>query len=169
MTNELENKEEMGCTISRRNFIKHSSMAVIGVYVLGCDTSSSKQALGFLLLDMKKCQGCISCMLACSLAHEGVENLSLSRIQVLQNPYGKWPNDITIGGTVEGKIQTSKRIHIESTARVQGSLNTPRLSIEEGAVFNGDTAMGKESEQVAGANTALDSTETVDKKPLKKA
>ena len=96
MTGKLEKKERADISYSRRDFIKHSGMAVIGVYVLGCDMQSKKQALGFLLLDMKKCQGCISCMLACSLAHEGVENPSLSRIQVLQNPYGKWPNDITV-------------------------------------------------------------------------
>jgi protein NrfC len=96
MAGKLEKKEQTDSSFSRRDFIKHSGMAVIGVYVLGCDMQSKKQALGFLLLDMKKCQGCISCMLACSLAHEGVENPSLSRIQVLQNPYGKWPNDITV-------------------------------------------------------------------------
>lgn len=96
MTNNREDNEKKVFPVSRRDFIKQSGMAVIGVYMLGCDIHSNKQALGFLLLDMKKCQGCISCMLACSLAHEGVENLSLSRIQVLQNPYGKWPNDITV-------------------------------------------------------------------------
>jgi len=36
-------------------------------------------------------------MLACSLVHEGEENLSLARIQVTQNPYGKFPFDISIG------------------------------------------------------------------------
>ncbi len=96
MSNKPENKEKNVFPVSRRDFIKHSGMAVIGVCVLGCDIGSKKQALGFVLLDMKKCQGCISCMLACSLAHEGVENLSLSRIQVLQNSFGKWPNDITV-------------------------------------------------------------------------
>jgi len=96
MAGKLEKKEQTDISFSRRDFIKHSGMAVIGMYVLGCDMQSRKQALGFLLLDMKKCQGCISCMLACSLAHEGVENPSLSRIQVLQNPYGKWPHDITV-------------------------------------------------------------------------
>jgi protein NrfC len=35
-------------------------------------------------------------MLACSLVHEGVENLSLARIQVLQDPFEKWPDDVTI-------------------------------------------------------------------------
>ena len=96
MTINRGDKEKNVFPVSRRDFIKQSGMAVIGMYILGCDIHSNKQALGFLLLDMKKCQGCISCMLACSLAHEGVENLSLSRIQVLQNPHGKWPNDITV-------------------------------------------------------------------------
>jgi protein NrfC len=35
-------------------------------------------------------------MLACSLVHEGVENPSLSRIQVLQNSFLGWPEDLTI-------------------------------------------------------------------------
>ena len=51
---------------------------------------------GYLLVDDKKCQGCVSCMLACSLVNEGVENLSLSRIQVIQNSFDKWPHDLTI-------------------------------------------------------------------------
>jgi protein NrfC len=33
-------------------------------------------------------------MMACSLVHEGAVNLSLSRIQVLQNSFDKWPDDI---------------------------------------------------------------------------
>jgi len=46
---------------------------------------------GYLLVDPKKCSGCLTCMMACSVAHEGKENLSLSRIQILQTnftPYG---------------------------------------------------------------------------------
>ena len=49
---------------------------------------------GRLLIDTKKCQGCMTCMLACSLVHEGKENLSLSRIQVVQSSFEKYPNDI---------------------------------------------------------------------------
>ena len=51
---------------------------------------------GYLLVDMEKCQGCVSCMLACSLVHEGVEGLSLSRIQVMQNSFASFPDDLTI-------------------------------------------------------------------------
>jgi protein NrfC len=34
-------------------------------------------------------------MLACSLAHEGEENLALSRIQIIQNVFGAYPKDIS--------------------------------------------------------------------------
>jgi protein NrfC len=51
---------------------------------------------GYLLVDVKKCQGCLSCMLACSLIHEGAESLSLSRIQIMQNSFASFPVDLTI-------------------------------------------------------------------------
>jgi protein NrfC len=51
---------------------------------------------GYLLVDMKKCQGCMSCMLACSLIHEGVEGLSLSRIRIMQDSFASFPDDLTI-------------------------------------------------------------------------
>ena len=35
-------------------------------------------------------------MLACSLVHEGVMNLSFSRIQVIQNSFASFPDDVTI-------------------------------------------------------------------------
>ena len=49
---------------------------------------------GYLLVDTKKCGACESCMLACSLVHEGRSNISLSRIQITQDPFGKFPNDV---------------------------------------------------------------------------
>jgi protein NrfC len=51
---------------------------------------------GYLLVDIAKCQGCLSCMLACSLIHEGVESLSLSRIQIMQDSFASFPDDLTI-------------------------------------------------------------------------
>ncbi|MGD9047993.1 MAG: 4Fe-4S dicluster domain-containing protein [Anaerolineae bacterium] len=51
---------------------------------------------GYLLVDIEKCQGCLSCMLACSLIHEGGESLSLSRIQIMQNSFESYPADLTI-------------------------------------------------------------------------
>jgi len=97
--------------ISRRYFLRIAGSVAIGVSAGGY--AGVKEALpkivkladgrsgipvsgGYLLVDVKKCQGCVSCMLACSLVNEGVENLSLSRIQVIQNSFDKWPNDLTI-------------------------------------------------------------------------
>ncbi len=51
---------------------------------------------GYIVVDQKKCAGCIACMVACSLVHQGECTPSLSRIQVLQNPFGCFPNDIEI-------------------------------------------------------------------------
>ena len=51
---------------------------------------------GYLLVDTKKCTGCCSCMLACSLAHEGRSNLSLSRIQIVEDVFGSYPTDISM-------------------------------------------------------------------------
>jgi len=44
----------------------------------------------------KACSGCQTCLVICSLVHEGKENLSLSRIQILSDSFGGFPTDITI-------------------------------------------------------------------------
>jgi protein NrfC len=104
--------------ITRRDFIKVTGAIVIVAGVGGCSpfardegavptaTSGTGPALvatgeippadGYLIVDIKKCQGCLSCMLACSLIHEGVESLSLSRIQIMQDPFQSFPDDLTI-------------------------------------------------------------------------
>jgi protein NrfC len=86
--------------INRRTFLKYSGIIAIGVNWYGIDCFGQQTAVGaskgYLLIDSKKCQGCQTCMLACSLVHEGEENLSLARIQVVQNPFGKYPSDIRL-------------------------------------------------------------------------
>jgi protein NrfC len=110
--------------INRRDFIKVTGAIILVAGTGGCkpsatdksrvatDTSGTGGALvtadavlsaggippadGYLLVDIEKCQGCVSCMLACSLIHEGAESLSLSRIQVMQNPFETFPDDLTI-------------------------------------------------------------------------
>ena len=52
------------------------------------------ESQGYLIVDPKKCTGCGSCMLACSLAHEGKLTLAFSRIQIQNNPLGHFPLDI---------------------------------------------------------------------------
>jgi protein NrfC len=99
---------------TRREFLKCTGTIVFmvgsGLYVPALGASSNPRSPkgslpnaagippsdGYLLVDIKKCQGCASCMLACSLVHEGVESLSLSRIQIIQNSFKDFPEDITI-------------------------------------------------------------------------
>lgn len=90
---------------SRREFLKLSSSVALGTVIGGAapgliwldkGLAALPASGGYLLVDTRKCQGCMTCMLACSLAHEGKENLSLSRIQVIENPFEKFPDDITI-------------------------------------------------------------------------
>ena len=86
---------------SRRDFLKLSVGAVAGGAVprliwLGDGLAAIPAAGGYLLVDTRKCQGCLTCMLACSLVHEGRASLSLSRIQVVQNPFERFPDDIIL-------------------------------------------------------------------------
>ena len=52
----------------------------------------------------------------------------------------------TINGTVNGDIVATEKIHLGRTARVVGNIATPRLVIEEGAVFEGGCNMLKARE-----------------------
>jgi len=89
--------KKAGLSFSRRDFLKASGILVIGVGFGGCTSLNAVPASkGYLLVDTKKCQGCLTCMLACSLVHEGFESLSLARIQVVQNPFQNFPGDINI-------------------------------------------------------------------------
>ena len=94
-----------GKDFSRRNFLKMSGKVVIGTSVatvlpnliwLDEGLAAIPASEGYLLVDVKKCQGCMSCMLACSLVHEGVESPSLARIQVIQNAFQSFPDDLTV-------------------------------------------------------------------------
>lgn len=97
----MSNKE-----ISRRDFLKvgSASAACLGLgallgdgwFGLGNGVVAMAASEGYLVVDTKKCAGCQSCMLACSLTHEGKENLSLSRIQIIQDSFVGFPNDIRI-------------------------------------------------------------------------
>lgn len=59
------------------------------------DRKKGSSLKGYILVDTKKCQGGMTCMLACSWVQEGEENRSLSRIQVLQDPLELFPHDPT--------------------------------------------------------------------------
>jgi protein NrfC len=100
----MKNKDELKSGLTRRGFLKLSGTAVLGIGVSGMTTflwtKDGRAAIpvsgGYLVVDVEKCQGCVTCMMACALAHEGVASLSLARLQVLQDSFAKWPDDLTI-------------------------------------------------------------------------
>jgi protein NrfC len=114
----MSGQKDQNATITRREFIKVTGSIILvagmrrhgtckaDASLASTDTPGTRLFLvgvdeippadGYLLVDIEKCQGCVSCMLACSLIHEGVESLSLSRIQIMQNSFEGFPNDLTI-------------------------------------------------------------------------
>ncbi|MDY0339660.1 MAG: 4Fe-4S dicluster domain-containing protein [Coriobacteriia bacterium] len=89
-------------TISRRQFFTGVGGLGVGIVLGGTlfnglllpdEVIAIPASQGYLLVDSKKCQGCNTCMMACSLTHHGVQSLSLSRIQVIQDPFAKFPDD----------------------------------------------------------------------------
>ncbi|MEJ7849230.1 MAG: polymer-forming cytoskeletal protein [Pyrinomonadaceae bacterium] len=53
-----------------------------------------------------------------------------------------------INGTVNGDIIASEKIQLGRTARVVGNIQTPKLLIEDGAIFEGSCSMMKSREVV---------------------
>ncbi len=109
--NNISEKKSGEQAVSRRYFLKFAGMTVFTVGS-GCYAVFPKHvpaileknligtglpaSSGYLLVDPQKCQGCMTCMLACSLVNEGAHNLSYSRIQIVQNPFEHFPVDIRI-------------------------------------------------------------------------
>jgi cytoskeletal protein CcmA (bactofilin family) len=56
---------------------------------------------------------------------------------------------VSIRGRVSGHVRGRQRIELLSGCRVQATLVTPRLVIEDGAFFHGECQMGQGSEAVA--------------------
>jgi len=90
---------------SRRDFLVGGSAALAagalaatpGVKTAeASEEASLPESKGYLLYDSKKCIGCTTCMLSCSMVHHGEQNLSLSRIQIIQDSFGKFPDDLQI-------------------------------------------------------------------------
>lgn len=86
--------------ISRRDFLVTGGAVAAGTLITGTMAKADEKKVsypvsrGYLVYDTKKCIGCTTCMLACSLTHYGVQSLSRSRIQIIQDSWGKFPDDI---------------------------------------------------------------------------
>lgn len=48
---------------------------------------------------------------------------------------------IIIRGSVEGDVTARKKVELESPARLLGNIDTPRLVVTEGVLFDGDCSM----------------------------
>jgi len=99
-----EKESEKG-KISRREFVVAGGTVIAGGAVAACtlsDASASQASdefplsTAYLVYDSRYCAGCQSCMLACSLVHEGAACTSLSRIQIARAVLTKYPDDIQI-------------------------------------------------------------------------
>jgi len=54
---------------------------------------------------------------------------------------------VSINGHVDGTILANERILLDSTAAMKGRLVTPKISIQDGAVFDGELQMSGKSNQ----------------------
>jgi protein NrfC len=102
-TNTAEEKK-----LSRRAFVVGSGTVLAGGVIVGAAASAAAaqggaqiqkasypRATKYLVYDSRMCAGCLSCMMSCSLVHDGATSLSLSRIQVHRSILTKFPLDIT--------------------------------------------------------------------------
>ena len=62
---------------------------------------------------------------------------------------------VSIRGTVTGRVCGRQRLELLAGARVQGTLVSPRLVIEEGAFFQGDCDMSPSAQNGPGGQPAL--------------
>ncbi len=60
---------------------------------------------------------------------------------------------VSINGNVDGTIVASERILLDTTASIKGRLVTPKISIQDGAVFDGELQMSRKPESAPKAVT----------------
>lgn len=85
--------------ITRRQFLLGSGALGTAVFLPGrllAIPNTIADSKGFLVVDLKKCQGCGTCMMACALAHSGIASYTLSRIQIQQDSFVDWPDDVSM-------------------------------------------------------------------------
>ena len=61
---------------------------------------------------------------------------------------------ISVNGSVQGSLAAKERIHLDQTARIEGQIITPRLSISEGASFDGEITMSDRSSKLSRPHAA---------------
>jgi cytoskeletal protein CcmA (bactofilin family) len=59
---------------------------------------------------------------------------------------------LIVRGRVEGNVEAKERVELTAPARLFGNIDTPRLIITEGVVFDGDCSMGAAKQKSGVAN-----------------
>jgi cytoskeletal protein CcmA (bactofilin family) len=62
---------------------------------------------------------------------------------------------VVIRGKVEGNVTAKEKVELFSPARVLGNISTPRLTVAEGVVFDGDCSMGMAKRRSGVASSQL--------------
>jgi protein NrfC len=104
---ELKEKASEKKKYSRRDFLAISGTVVAADLLMTAapgikgapaeaEEISYPASIGYLVYDSKKCIGCTTCMLSCSTVHYGEQSLSLARIQIIQDSWGKFPEDLQV-------------------------------------------------------------------------
>jgi len=91
-------------TLSRRDFVLAGGTAVAAAAAVRAPEAAASPAdknphaasTAYLVYDSRRCSGCLSCMLACSLVHDGETSASQARIQVTRSVLTRYPHDIQI-------------------------------------------------------------------------
>lgn len=95
--------EGVKARVSRKEFLKAGAAVAVGVGLgdalirtvdLGGGMVAFAGPEGSIVVDTLKCAGCQSCMLACSLVHTGLENLSMANIRITQESFVGYPDDV---------------------------------------------------------------------------
>jgi len=77
--------------------------------------------------------------------------------------------DIYVNGSIEGTIAAREKVHLENTARIKGGIATPRISVLEGAMFDGEIRMtGRPSQESKPSSLTPKPTSPLSAAPEKK-
>lgn len=57
-------------------------------------------------------------------------------------------NGVIVGGRIEGTVIAKEIIEVKGKGEITGDINTPKLTVSEGAVLNGKTTMSKDTNVV---------------------
>lgn len=57
--------------------------------------------------------------------------------------------DVYVSGNIEGEIAASERVQLDNSARIKGGIVSPKISVIEGAIFDGEIKMSNKPAEVS--------------------